>query len=646
MPEQPSERQRGDCAVCLIVERDLRDLEAREAAVAATIGDVPLVRVGPEYRMLDEAVGAVAPADVVLLAAGATVTDGWLERLRQAAYSDSRVATASAIVSRAAGTFDAAGASLRLRPPVQRPGSECAYVRRDALDLCGPLGRPPSLEFTHRCIANGLTHVLADDVLVGGDGDWPADTDAATDAVAGGPLARALGRLRRARSGLSVIVDAGILSGPMTGTQVHVLELLGALARADGVEVSAIVPDRCDPDARRALGATGEVKLLSPEQAGRLPRGRFDIAHRPYQVNNAGELAALRELADRIVITQQDLIGYSNPTYFATREAWESYRLLTRAVLAAADRALFFSRHARDEALAQELIEPARATVIRIGVDHRVVTTADREPTAPAAVARLVPDDEVMLCLGVDYRHKNRLFALELFRRLRSERAWTGLLVLAGPSMATGSSRPDEQRLLAAHPELAGSVLECGSVTDSEREWLYRRARLVVYPTVYEGFGLIPFEAAAHGVPCLWAPVTSLGELLPADAARIVPWDTAATVPAALELLRDESARKRNLEAIRSAGAGLRWDATAAELVTAYQAACDAPPSPSGERELSALGEDALRLVGPGGALPAELHRPLLALAMRPHLMGPVSRAVKLGYRTAHRVRLSKPRGR
>jgi glycosyltransferase involved in cell wall biosynthesis len=270
----------------------------------------------------------------------------------------------------------------------------------------------------------------------------------------------------------------------------------------------------------------------------------------------------------------------------------------------------------------------------------------DREPKAPPAAARITADDELMLCLGVDYRHKNRLFALELVRRLQSESGWTGLLVLAGPSMANGSSRPQEQRLLAAHPGLAGSVLDCGPVTDSERDWLYGRARLVVYPTVYEGFGLIPFEAAAHGVPCLWAPVTSLGELLPADAARIVPWDASATVPAALELLRDEAARTRNLETIRSAGAGLRWDATAAELVTAYQAACDAPPSRSGERELSALGEDALRLVGPGGALPAELHRPLLALAMRPRIVGPLSWAAKLGYRTAHRIRLSRPRGR
>ena len=44
--------------------------------------------------------------------------------------------------------------------------------------------------------------------------------------------------------------------------------------------------------------------------------------------------------------------------------------------------------------------------------------------------------------------------------------------------------------------------------------------------------GLVPFEAAAHRVPCLWAPGTSLSELLPDEAAGIVPWNDAQTAEA------------------------------------------------------------------------------------------------------------------
>ena len=66
-----------------------------------------------------------------------------------------------------------------------------------------------------------------------------------------------------------------------------------------------------------------------------------------------------------------------------------------------------------------------------------------------------------------------------------------------------------------------------------------------------EGFGLVPFEAAAHGAPCLWAPGSSLSELLPDGDAGIVPWDAERSAERALALIRDDGARERNLEAIR-----------------------------------------------------------------------------------------------
>ncbi len=69
------------------------------------------------------------------------------------------------------------------------------------------------------------------------------------------------------------------------------------------------------------------------------------------------------------------------------------------------------------------------------------------------------------------------------------------MLVFAGPTIRQGSSRPREARLLDAHPGLAASVLDVGAVSEAEKAWLYRRSALVVYPSVVEGFGLVPFEA-------------------------------------------------------------------------------------------------------------------------------------------------------
>ena len=52
-----------------------------------------------------------------------------------------------------------------------------------------------------------------------------------------------------------------------------------------------------------------------------------------------------------------------------------------------------------------------------------------------------------------------------------------------------------------------------------------------------------------------------------------------------------------------------------------------------------ALSEDAMRLIGPGGALPSDIERPLLALATHPQIGEPMFRVIKFGYRASYRLR-------
>ena len=637
-----------------------------------------------------------APADVVILNSDCVVADGWLEGLRAAAYSDSRVATATTLTNHGSvvsvpdgkpvsglpqgWSLDAAAAairerSLRVRPRLPTAIGHCMYVRRSALELVGGFdlaftpGYGEEVDFSQRCLRSGLSHVLADDVLVlhhGGASFATFSTNGSREPVqhhheliladrypyyhesisqlqdsVSGPLARARGVARRSMKGISVAIDARVLTGPMTGTQLHILELIAAVARTEAVWITAVVPGELVDYAAHILDGLPTVQRRTASDMTAL--GRADLVHRPFQVNRPGDLSFLAQLGERIVITNQDLIGYHNPSYFPDFDSWEDYRLTTRAALAVADRVLFFSRHARDDVLAEDLIDPARCAVVPIGVDH-FVTTPAAVPSPPAGAGRLPDGAPMILCLGADFRHKNRLFAIRVVEVLRRSHGWDGYLVLAGPSVACGASGPDETELLASVPDLARAVIDVGAVSEAEKAWLYERAQLVLYPTVQEGFGLAPFEAADHDVPCMWADVSSLGEILPSPAAEIVAWNAEATADRALRLLDDGRARQANLGAIRGAGAKLSWDATARQLIDVYSQTCDQPaPSVSAlERRhgvmQGALSADALRLVGPGRALPRELERPLLALATHPRVSAPVFNAIKLGYRASHRV--------
>jgi glycosyltransferase involved in cell wall biosynthesis/GT2 family glycosyltransferase len=641
------------------------------------------------------AFAAAAPADVVVLNSDCVVAEGWLEGLRDAAYSDSRVATATALTNHGTlvsvpernrpgplprpWTIDAAAAavrarSLRLRPRLPTAIGHCVYIRRSALELVGELdlafspGYGEEVDFSQRCLRAGLCHVAADEVLVAHHGAGTFAAGGASGAIqeqherllaaryphyhpavkaleedSSGPLARALSVARRALSGLSVLIDGRVLTGPTTGTHVQVLEVVAALARAGRAQLTVLVPPRLNADAARALDRLPRLRQMGLVEATAGGGPRVDVVHRPYHLSDEQDLALLLGLGERLVITHHDLIAYRTSSYFEDAEAWERYRRCTRRALAAADRVVFVSDHARRDALAEDLLLPERASVVHNGVDH-VGAGAEPAPAAPAGAEPLAAGGETILCLGTDFRHKNRVFALRVLAALKREHGWGGRLLFAGPTVAHGSSRAQEARLLLERPELRSAVLDFGPVSEAEKAWLYGRAGVVLYPTVYEGFGLVPFEAAGHGVPCMWAPGTALSEVLPDTAATIVAWDAEQTAARALDLLRDPAQREANVTAVRAAAAGLSWRAAAERLLELYERTCDAPASPGGALARRRLGreqisQDALRLLGPKGLLAPEYERPLLALATHPQLGAPVFAAIRLGYRASWRLK-------
>lgn len=567
-----------------------------------------------------------APADVVLLNSDVEVANGWLERLRAAAYSDTLVATASPLTNhgtlisvpdrnrprpdlpvgwtleRAAAAI--ADASPRLRPRIPTAIGHCMYVRRPAIELVGGLDTAfapaygEEVDFSQRCAIRGLSHVVADDVFVlhhgqGSHGDgaksirerherliahrYPYYHQAVAEAAeaTSGPLVDSLAAARRALLGLSVTVDGSCLGTTITGTQIQTLEVIQALAEVEDVRLRVAVQASCGSDARQLLDRTPGVETIVWEEIDSTTP-RSDVVHRPCQVGRSYEFRRLLALGERLVITHQDFIAYRNPSYFWSFDEWQEYRRLARLSLAVADRSVFISEHALREARAERLVEPDRAVVIPNGVRHRH-TRLVAEAVRPSRAGELVAG-EYLLCLGTDFSHKNRLFALQVVLEMMGRERWKGHLVLAGPHARPGSSVPAEHAFLQAHPELQALTIDLGPVTEGEKRWLLENAALVLAPTVYEGFGLIPAEAAEAGVPCLYAPQTSLAEVLPRECALIVPWDAVASAEAAVCLIRNHKRRRWLVETIQVACRRYSWDETAARLVRVYHDAASSPP--------------------------------------------------------------------
>jgi glycosyltransferase involved in cell wall biosynthesis len=665
------------------VERFLSQLDRELHHIRLTDSPGPI-------SLANAALDACGEADAVLLSSHAVVFDGWFERLRDAGRSDTTVGTASALGNNAGLlsvgepheplpanaslerlSLEIAQRSPRARPRTPAADGHCIWISRSALELAGPLDtafaslRAAVIDFSQRSLLQGLVNVAADDVFVasvmpglsahGGPlaiGDdrpllvrrypyLPGALEAGTPLL---PLLRSTSVARSLLRRLSVTIDARIVRGSFSGAQAETLELIEMLDSSDAADVRVLLDPAINRDALAVLDRMPRVQRLYIGDVGPDVE-RTAVVHRPYQVSSVGDLELLPQLGERIVITHLDLIAFHNPGYFASFEGWQQYRRVTRQSLAMADRVIFLSEHAVNDAIREGVVDRDRTLVMPMAVNRRPATVPEaRRP-------REAPDGRFLLCIGNDFRHKNRLFALKLLTELRAL-GWDGRLVLAGTHVEHGSSRGDEAAYIAVHPELADAVVELPAVAEAEKQWLYARAAAVVYATTYEGFGLIPFEAARAGTLCLYAPQASLAETLPPEAAAIVQWDAVASAENALALLRDEAERRRHVELVSEAAARMEdWDSFQSMLLEVYEQAARAPFREAAalaaeaqirEGELArwiGLEENMGALVGPDAYLPQDVQRALLAVATRKRLRRPLFALLRLLYRIGYRAR-------
>ena len=565
---------------------------------------------------------AAGKADVVIVNSDVVVGPEWLDRLRAVAYSLPHVATVTPLTNH--GTMVSVGhgrneplsrlpepllpalaaervarASRHIRPLIPTAIGHCTYFRRSALDAVGLLdeafapGYSEEVDFSQRALERGFVHACADDVFVfhrGGSSfgrsdkvkkliaehdklisqrypyyfDWISQVSQER----GSPLEAALLVADTAVRGLRLIVDGQCLGPTTMGTQAVVLESIRALARHSSVaEMTVAVPKTVPARTLATLQGCG-VNVVVSAAAKYSWKGPTDVdlVYRPYQVTLPEELEWLLSVAPRVVVAQLDSIAYNNPSYFENWKSWHRYRTINRLTCRFADGMTFLSETSLRDASASGLLPRGASTSVVFAGTDNVPSSSARRP--PEGLDNNV--EEFFLCLGASYRHKNRILALLIWEVAR-EQGWTGDIVLAGPTPPDGNSLPEEDEFVLAHPALAPSIWRFGALSDGEKEWLYDRAAVVLYPTLAEGFGLVPFEAAAHNVPCLSTRAGALDEILPTDIPTIDVGDITGTARLAIDMAQDSALRKQVCESLNSRAAEFTWDITAERLVEFFR---------------------------------------------------------------------------
>lgn len=131
----------------------------------------------------------------------------------------------------------------------------------------------------------------------------------------------------------------------------------------------------------------------------------------------------------------------------------------------------------------------------------------------------------------------------------------------------------DETKELLEKLGLGDRVIFTDYAPQGELPALYQGAKLFVFPSLYEGFGIPMLEAMSAGTPVVASNTSSLPEIGGGAALYFDPHDGKALKHAVTRVLTDEPLRERLAEAGREQAAGFSWDKTAQHTLGVYERA-------------------------------------------------------------------------
>ncbi len=289
---------------------------------------------------------------------------------------------------------------------------------------------------------------------------------------------------------------------------------------------------------------------------------QVDVAHVPY-------FAPPLQANSKIVVTIHDLIPLILPAY----QGSILVRLYTRLVAAAARRAtaIITDSHSSKKDITGLLRIPSdRVHVIHLAAKEMFRPVRDRQRLDMIREKYGLQGEYILYLGGFDQR-KNLRTLLAAFALMDDSLRERARLVIAGHLPQENSPFFPDPRPLVEKLGLQDKVSFVGWVPERDKPALYSGAKLFMFPSLYEGFGLPPLEAMACGTAVITSNRSSLLEIGGEGALLVDPDDVDSLAKAMTSLMEDEERRRelaaRGLEQAQR----FSWHKTVAETMALYQ---------------------------------------------------------------------------
>ncbi len=255
---------------------------------------------------------------------------------------------------------------------------------------------------------------------------------------------------------------------------------------------------------------------------------------------------------------------------------------LTQQVLRRASRIFAVSNFTKIEMEKLFGIPSAQIEVIYNAIDERFLrghaSAGDRQLIAE----RYQVNYPFLLYAGRISPHKNVVRMIEAFSALKAELEKDGAfpdlkLIIIGDDV---SGNPDLRRP-CVRSGVQNDVRFLGFVPVEVLRTFYDQAKIFVFPSLYEGFGLPPLEAMAHGTPVVTSNVSSLPEVVGNAAVLVHPENVFEIMRALHRVLLDLPLREKMKERSYKQAAKFSWEKSVKRIMDGYREVLGKPTTPN-----------------------------------------------------------------
>lgn len=247
-----------------------------------------------------------------------------------------------------------------------------------------------------------------------------------------------------------------------------------------------------------------------------------------------------------------DVAIFSHPEWFP--QSWLRRQLTTRLFLHGLARARHVFCVSEDTKTALHHLLPRLSS--SVSVTHEGVILPD---TVVPVLERL---DQVLV-LGTVEPRKNIPFIVNLWPLICQRTHRSVSLMIAG-SPGWGS----------VEVKTSKAIQRMSHVSEVERDQLLRYSKLVLVPSLHEGFGRVALEAMAHGTPVIVSRAGAHAEVVGEAGILLDPQDQAGWVEAIAHLLMDDAAWQRRQDEGRQRALQFSWSPIADRILAVIAKSC------------------------------------------------------------------------